>query len=235
MKLELGYNHSFDIRTECCVLHGVQCSLLYLSDFHFNRFSGAITEKIIEAVEVLNPSIILLGGDYADTQRGLIHLNRLLAALSQRPHVVAIAGNHDYFFGLRRIRQLMLRYGVQWIEKTVVVFDLGGKRIQIAGNQPDNRLDGVDLSVLCLHRPIDITRFKDDYDIIFAGHLHGSQVVLWQRGDALYPGRWFYTWNILKTRLQTCHYFISKGLGDTLPLRYNCRRDMLFVKIVGEH
>jgi len=26
-------------------------------------------------------------------------------------------------------------------------------------------------------------------------------------------------------------YIISKGLGDTLPIRYNCRKDMIFVRV----
>ena len=234
-KLEIGYNHTFDIRKECCEVPGIHCSLLYLSDFHFNRFSRAITTRIMEAIAVLNPTIVLLGGDYVDTKPGLVHLNRLLSTLSPRQRVFAIAGNHDYFFGIHSIRQTMGEHGVQWIEKNTVVFELNGKRIQIQGNQLDGPLEKADLSILFLHRPVDIESCKTAYHLVFAGHLHGSQVVLWQKEERLYPGQWFYKWNILKTRLHDCHYFISKGLGDTLPIRYNCRRDMVFVKVVSKN
>ena len=73
MKLEIGYNHSFEIRKET---HVTNCqdnfSVLYLSDLHLNKFSQSISERISATIDELNPTLVLLGGDYVDSQKGLI-------------------------------------------------------------------------------------------------------------------------------------------------------------------
>jgi uncharacterized protein len=47
----------------------------------------------------------------------------------------------------------------------------------------------------------------------------------------LFPGRFFYKWNILEKQIDGCLYAISKGVGDTLPIRYDCPKDILLVEI----
>jgi predicted MPP superfamily phosphohydrolase len=96
-----------------------------------------------------------------------------------------------------------------------------------------NETNGADLNILCLHQPITLKPRKHPYQLVFAGHLHGSQFVFWQTPQGLYPGRWFYTWNRLQDWRDHCLYIISKGLGDTLPIRYNCKKDMIFVRVVA--
>ncbi len=233
MKLEIGYNHLFELRTERCVVNNVCLNIIYLSDFHFNKYSRYIVRKIVDKINALNPDIILLGGDYVDSKQGLVHLGVLMRALAGRENVFAVAGNHDYFFGIQLIKELMVCHSVQWIEKESVTCTVNAATIQIDGNKPAVERSAADLSILCLHQPMDIQAYHYCYDLVFAGHLHGSQMVLWQQGEALYPGRIFYKWNILKKTIGTCHYFISKGLGDTLPVRYNCRKDLLLVQVVS--
>jgi len=230
--LEIGYNSDFDIRMEEVVFRGKRhIRIVYLSDLHFNRFSEAISVKIISEIEKLDPVIILLGGDYADTTKGLVFLDKLLNSFSKRKYVFAIAGNHDHFFGIEKIKKLMRQHGIIWIEKETAYADVGDCLVQIDGGVPGMNKETADLKILCLHEPIDLTKVPVYYDIAFAGHLHGSQIVLRQTEKGLYPGRLFYKWNILKTTIKNCHYYISKGLGDTLPLRYNCRKDMLVVDV----
>jgi uncharacterized protein len=236
MNLQVGYNTDFEMRQETIF---ADCkspiTLLFLSDFHFNKWNGAIVDKIIIQINTLNPDIILFGGDYIDTKSGLTHLERLLAALADRKNVFAIAGNHDYFFGIKKIKTVMLSHNIIWIEKQSFSLSLKDTHIRIDGNLPFFGKKDADIAILCLHEPIDIQPFASVYNLAFAGHLHGSQFVFWQNERGLYPGRWFYKWNILKTSIQNCAYFISKGLGDTLPIRYNCIKDILFIQILPCH
>lgn len=231
MKLEIGYNHPFEIRRETYVAGcNASFSVLYLSDLHFTRSSGQMTETIAAAIEKLDPSIILFGGDYSDSQHGLVHLNTLMQAVAHRKNVFAIAGNHDSRW-IERIKTIAYNNNVQWIEKRSVHVNIAGARIRIDGNCITTANSDCDFSILALHKPVNAEQMKNNYNLALAGHLHGSQFVFWRSGEGLFPGKLFYRWNILKTKADDCLYMISKGLGDTLPIRYNCKRDVLLIQV----
>lgn len=233
MKLEIGYNYLFEIRRETCVTNcSDNFSVLYLSDLHFNRFSKSISTRISKTIDDLNPTIILFGGDYVDSKKGLVHLKDLLSSISHRQNIFAIAGNHDYYYGIDEIKKSMTENNVVWLEKKTVCLNLGNTKIKIDGNFTNNETNSHDFSILLLHKPKHTNQFSNNYNLAFAGHLHGCQFVLWKSENKLLPGKLFYKWNILKTKQDNCHYFISKGLGDTLPIRYNCKRDLLYVQVI---
>lgn len=236
MKLEIGYQSDFEVRKECInIQNAVNFTVLYLSDLHLTGFNHTLVERIVQSVEKLDPSIILLGGDYADSNKGVFYFDKLLKAISSRQNIFVITGNHDYFFGISKIRNLCDRYSnIIWIENTVKCIDIDGFKVQITGNKPQTHLQKADFNILCLHEPIDITPYQTQFDLVFAGHLHGCQVVFWETEKGLFPGKFFYQWNILKTQIGSCLYLVSKGLGDTLPLRFNCRKDIVFVEIMSK-
>lgn len=229
-KLEIGYNATFEVRKEKYVLPINQdIKVLYLSDLHLNRYSTDLVHQLCLEIKKLNPNIILLGGDYVDTQKGLRHFEILLNALSSHKHIFAIAGNHDQWFGLEKLHPLFLKNKIVWLEQQSVALEIKGITVRIDGNLPHLSPNPVDVSILCLHKPIDLSKYGYNYHLALAGHLHGCQFVFWQNRKGLFPGRFFYKWNRLKARIGTCLYLISKGLGDTLPIRYNCQKDFIFV------
>ena len=214
-------------------MHSTMCfAVMYLSDFHFNRFSGPIAASIANEVNAKDPDIVLLGGDYVDTKGGTPHFEYLLHSISEKRRVFAVAGNHDYFFGVKKIKSLVEKHQGVWLEKRSATITLDNHSLQIDGNIINSSSSDAQLRMLCLHKPTDIP--PQAYDIIFAGHLHGGQVVLWQTGNNLYPGRLFYKWNRTKVISSNCHFYISRGLGDTLPIRYNCTKEILHVQVESE-
>lgn len=233
MKLEAGYKHDFEVRALAHYAPVQEAfSVMYLSDFHFNRFSGPIIEKIVNCINSYDPDIILLGGDYADTKEGLQHVETLAKGIGHRKNAFAIAGNHDHFYGLRKVRSIFEMHHIQWLDKKAVNIEVNTSAVCIA---PVNGIDTIlshKFSIICQHRPKEIKHINEGGHLIFSGHLHGSQFVLWQHGEALYPGRLFYKWNVLTRIKNNDHYIISKGLGDTLPVRYNCKKDLIFVNVV---
>jgi uncharacterized protein len=231
-KLKIGYQHDFEVRKEVFLTSkNVECSVLYLSDLHLNAFGESLINKIEQCIADLNPTIVLLGGDYVDSRKGLFYFEKLLISLSKRENVFAIAGNHDYFFHFQSIKKLCEKHSIQWIENTSKSIFINKTPINIVGTKPNNTQNKTDFNILFLHQPIDIQGFASDFDIVFAGHLHGCQFVFWENENGLFPGKWFYKWNILKTKINDCLYLVSKGLGDTLPIRYNCKKDVIFVAI----
>ncbi|QHT66207.1 hypothetical protein GXP67_05760 [Rhodocytophaga rosea] len=231
MKLELGYKSSIEVRHEhyrCKVEEAF--SMLYISDFHFTAYSGDMVQRLVEKIEELNPDILLLGGDYYDSSTGFYHLCKFMKAISHRRNVFAIAGNHDYFFGIAKTKEVIRENNAYWLEEDSFSLQVNNTIIHIDGNKPQ-RAKRADINILCLHKPIDLEGYYDHYNVVFAGHLHGSQVVLWQTSKGLYPGRLFYKWNMLKKSVGDCLYLISKGIGDTLPIRYNCKKDIILVNV----
>ncbi len=256
MALEIGYKHTnFEIRmAEIRAKIPINCSVLYLSDLHFTKYSQEIVTKIIQKINDLNPEIIFLGGDYVDFKSGLVYFEILLKYLQNRANVFAIAGNHDYYFGIEKIKKIVEEHQIRWVEKTSFSFfyknihfkidgnfEKGFERDFEAKNQQNNPIfqnksikQYETFSILCLHKPIDFQLFSKKYDLAFAGHLHGSQIVFWQNEQGFFPGRFFYKWNKPSEINADCAYFISKGLGDTLPIRFNCAKEMIFVKILPD-
>lgn len=227
---DIGYHGTIAVREEPLpLLTTLGIRVLYVSDLHFNRFGGHIVRQVAAIIEQQHPDILLLGGDYVDTSGGLAHLQYLLDAIRDRDHVYAVAGNHDYFFGLNQLKNRMVDCGITWIEKATATVMVRGHEIRIDGNQPSGGPRGAALRVLCLHQPVSLNWADNPYDLILAGHLHGSQVVWWQNDQGLYPGRWFYRWNIRRQVFGHCLYLVSQGVGDTLPVRYNCGREILLV------
>lgn len=233
MKLETGYNSSFVIRERVYDWPaGKGFTILYLSDLHLNKHSADLVLKLIDAMDRLQPAIILLGGDYVDSEKGYSHFKTLLAALSKHKHVLAVAGNHDHMFGIDKIKKVITGCGIVWIERSSFIIDLDGSKIQVDGNIFSQEINNADFSIACMHKPVDMAPYKANYNLAFAGHLHGCQFVLWQKGNALYPGRIFYKWNVLEKQLCNCLYLISRGLGDTLPVRLNCEKEILMVTVI---
>jgi hypothetical protein len=203
-------------------------SILYLSDFHYNRFGRGLAENIGKEIEKINPDVILLGGDYADSKKGVCYFSRMMASIAHCKNIFGIAGNHDRW-RKNRIREIIESCNGIWLEDRSAVIRVGGLTIQIDGGRPAAQSCRSDLSILCLHQPREIAKIAHRYNLIFAGHLHAGQIVLWQTEKGLYPGRLIYKWNRLSADFGDCQYLISKGLGDSLPIRYNCKRDAILV------
>lgn len=233
MQWSIGKEVDFEVRTEKYFSDSIaDLSILYLSDFHINSYSKNLIEALKLQIDILNPDIILLGGDYIETKKGLKVLEMFFLYLSNRKHVFAISGNHDYWFGIERIKDLAYQYGIEWIDNKFTTIKINNSNIAIIGNNVKLNFERANLNILCLHKPVDIDVIKFPFDIVFAGHLHGCQIVWWQKSEALYPGKFFYHWNVLKKTIgQKTLYLISKGLGDTLPIRINCKHDIVLVKV----
>jgi predicted MPP superfamily phosphohydrolase len=227
--------NDFEVRKESIFATVQQpFSILYLSDFHFNGWSGEVVKWMVDRVTELQPDIILLGGDYVDTRKGVQWLELFLEEILERKHVYAIAGNHDYFFGIKKIEKLFLDRDIVWIENEAISIQLKGMQINIAGNRIKENTNSSDFSILCVHNPKVLNGNLETYYLAFGGHLHGSQFVFWENEKGLYPGKLFYKWNVLSKEKDECKCLISKGLGDTLPFRYNCKKDMILVEVKPE-
>lgn len=206
-------------------------NLLYISDLHlgWSRSSG-IVRNLISLAQTHLPDLILLGGDLVDRKRGLELLTQAVQELSVIAPVGAISGNHDQWVGVHFVKQAVVAGGGNWLDNRSWQLPIGSSILQIDGglNCPVDK--SANYKILCAHNPIAIEQAQD-YQLVLAGHLHGCQWVFWERQGRLYPGAWFYRWNGLRWWREKTLMLVSRGVGDTLPIRWNCPREVILCQI----
>jgi predicted MPP superfamily phosphohydrolase len=211
--------------------------LLYASDLHCREHLSRATDQLIQAARGLRPDVIVLGGDLVDSSNGLSRLTETVGSLSACAPVWAIAGNHDHAAGVQEVRAAVERSGGNWLD---------GGSVRLTGSRRDPIfLDGgisgmmttIDPNatgrrILCAHDPkIFPEAAAIGYPLVLAGHLHGGQFVCAERRGRLFPGAWFYRWNGDRFDLGQSTLLVSRGVSGTLPLRWNCPREILLCEL----
>ena len=197
------------------------CSLLYASDLHLGRWwTRPVPGQILQAVDRLRPDVLLLGGDLVDVPAALPEFHRFVAELTRRTIVAGVPGNHD----CRDLEGAFRGGGGRWLPGQPLL-----DPVAVDGKIENGSSRGV---ILCTHYPSDFPKAEDaGYRLVLAGHLHGGQCVLPWRGDKQYPAAWLHRWHGLRFEGGQATMLVSRGVGDTLPLRFNCPRELLFCRL----
>jgi predicted MPP superfamily phosphohydrolase len=171
------------------------------------------------------PDLILLGGDLVDNLKALPCLASCIRALSELAPVHAVPGNHDLRAGVEKIRATVLAAGGHWLPDKPIENPL----------PIDGTLGRASLGfprVLCTHIPSVFPAARvAGYRLVLAGHLHGGQCVLATRAGRLYPAAWIHRWHGLSFAEGLSVMFVSRGAGDTFPLRINCPREVILCEV----
>ncbi len=222
-KLSLGGRGPILIRTERHRLAGACGRIAFVSDLHWTgRTSGRDAEAIGAALLAVRPDAVVLGGDLADTRAGLGPVRSLVVSLTKHFPVLALPGNHDMRLGADLFRETLEAAGAVWLETWNPPRPLGWT---LAG--PSSPAEGA--TIRCRHDP---ARWKNDStEITLAGHLHGGQGELWRSGGRHFPAAWFYRWCGLRFLREGRALFVSRGLGDTFPVRWKTPREILVLDL----
>lgn len=196
--------------------------IMYASDLHLGHWwTGHVGTELIALAARFKPDAVLLGGDLIDNVRALPALAECLRGLADLALVGAVPGNHDERAGCRELQDTVLASGCRWLpqESLTLGARVDGSVCSLDANCP---------SVLCTHDPsLFPGAAAAGYRLVLAGHLHGGQCVLATYSDKLYPAAWFNRWHGLRFRSAGSLMLVSRGLADTLPMRFNCPREVL--------
>ena len=207
---------------------GLGIEIVYVSDLHLaGNWTRRIVDETVQAIAREHPDLVLLGGDLIDRKSAMPLLDSLLMRLRSLGAVLlAIPGNHDQFVGEALVRAAVLRQDGHWLPDRS--FNLPGLTIACPASMESSDAPDDSFQVICSHHPsVAESAVSDGFDLVLAGHLHGCQGVFWKRSGKLYPGAWFYRWNGPKFVMGKTTMLVSNGVNDTIPLRWNCPREII--------
>lgn len=218
--------------------------LAQLSDIHYGPYlDDAALARVVNAVNELNPDIIVLTGDYVtvplfgDKSRALrdaISCAQVLGGLQARQGVFAVLGNHDHAADAGLISEALESHHITVLRNRALPVEEDGARLWMAGI--DDVLTGApnlskalrqvpanEVTVLLAHEPDyadAATRFAVHLQL--SGHSHGGQVRLPLLGAPILPSlaRKYPAglWQIGNLQLYT-----NRGIGVIdPPIRINC-------------
>jgi predicted MPP superfamily phosphohydrolase len=209
-------------------------TILHISDIHL-WFSAGILEKITTIIFQTNPELLIFTGDYFDIPKGAYLFRDFLSAISKFYKIVFIRGNHDFLYGSRIADLLMNIPNCHCVESSVYSFtSQKGYVYNITSWRQRHLLKKDERNIVLIHNPEKLKEKElEGIDLILAGHLHGGQFILFKTAkNAHFPGNLLYRYCIDRKQVKDTTLIISKGLGDTLPLRLNCAKEVVKIRII---
>lgn len=186
-----------------------------------------LADQVVCALGRARPDVILLGGDLVDQASELDSLKQLIEKIRKMAPVFAIPGNHDLAVGEDLVRQALETAGASWIEGLTMNFHHGGRVFAISGPGAPPCLNA-DFRILCAHHPSIWKSVRNvGFELVLAGHLHGCQGVLFEAGQRLFPGAFFYPHNFIRHSHKSSRLVVSMGCSDLIPVRWGCPREIV--------
>lgn len=234
-KLEIGPASPLLLRRESVKLAGPgKFRVLWISDLHWRGQSDADTlMALLEVVRREKPDVCLLGGDFLESSRAIPLFKTLLRFISRDSICVALPGNHDRGQMLETIATMVRNVGGCWFPdvKQFEVRDGHGEVLKIISH-PSLMSAGSGKHLIAVHDPAELDGQPPSGEaVMMAGHLHGGQCVLSSKDGRLLPAAWFYrhAWTRRERAGHQC--IVSRGAGDTLPIRWNCPREVIICEL----
>jgi len=210
-----------------------------LSDIHAGapHVDAAKLRLLVERTNAERPDFVALLGDYVikDVAGGRFMtaeaMSRELAALQAPLGVVAVLGNHDWWYDGPRVQKALVGAGFRVLENEAIALERGGRRFWVAGiadlwagsPDPERALAAVpeDEPVLAItHNPDVFPHVPARVALTLAGHTHGGQVRLPFLGAPIVPSRFRQRYAVGLVEDEGRKIFVTPGIGTSIvPVR----------------
>ncbi|RXJ91584.1 serine/threonine protein phosphatase [Arcobacter sp. CECT 8983] len=219
-------------------LQGLQ--ILHLSDLHINKKTKIEDiKKLVSFCNDIEYDFLALTGDIIDCKADKIIPQ--LEALNLLKKVFYISGNHDIFYGLKRLKTLLTNF--TFLDNKTIFIKYQNKEIALAGisdrfskffkiQREEKKvfefLKNNEDSILLAHQPKDYSlAVNSNTKLFLCGHTHGGQVFPFHYFVRLFQpflAGIFYKKN-------TCVY-VNKGLGTWgIDFRYKADSEITLLKL----
>lgn len=209
--------------------------------------------RIAAKLNNLSPDIVLLAGDYVnghiahekktvqfnlEIENGIRNLGNISAPLG----VHAVLGNHDAWYGERRIRTLLDKANITVLNNQNKIIEAGNAKFCLIGladaftGMPDKMAfsdcpAGYDI-ISFMHSPDSFSLLPSSTDLALAGHTHGGQInipFIGRRVTSTKAGR-KYAYGLID--LGRFPAFVTSGIGTSiLPARFRARPEIVLITL----
>ena len=211
--------------------------IVQMTDFHMYPYTTTgLVRKSVGLANSLSPDLTVLTGDYVwRIPEGAEDLAAILAGLDARFGVYSVLGNHDIWLDVALVMQAFARHRLPMLVNQGIPITVGKASLYLAGlddgwsGHPDLNATMVGAPpsapvILLYHEPdlADQVSLDPRLALQLAGHSHGGQVRLPERGPLVLPylGR-KYDYGLY--RVNDMWLYTSGGIGMiSVPYRYNC-------------
>lgn len=214
--------------------------------------------QVVDTANALQSDLIVVLGDYVATHKFVTEVvphaawAEQLARLTAPLGVHSILGNHDWWYGIKAVRDAFNRAHLPLMENDAVLLGEPGRRFWLAGLGDQiahwlgpNRFRGEDdlagtlkkittddPVVLLVHEPDIFVEVPERVSLTIAGHTHGGQIRLpfvppvW--APSAYGARFAYGHIVEWGR----HLIVSGGIGcSQVPLRLGVPPEILHITL----
>ena len=221
----------------------------FLADIHKGLFVSKSDIRVaIRLLMKQKPDIICLGGDFVQGKAENIHpCAKTLSTLEAPLGIYAVLGNHDCWTDANTIVASLAENGITTLRNDAVKLLFNDERFYLVGiddvwnGQPNiyHGLQGVPkeaMKILLVHEPDyadHIRRIDSFIPLQISGHSHGGQVVIPFKGAPYLPylAR-EYPMGLQKVKDANRWVYTTRGIGVTLPLRFNCRPEISILTLM---
>jgi predicted MPP superfamily phosphohydrolase len=232
------HRETLQLRRWPAPLAGLKVALI--SDLHVGSPHWGLdrTRELVARTNAEQPDVVLLAGDYVIT--GVIGgdpveaepIAEVLGGLRAPAGVVAVLGNHDWWYDGERLTRAFQAHGIVVLEDDVRELSIRGQRLCVVGladamTRPSNirgTLDRVPAGcpmVVLMHEPDEFTQIDARPLLTLAGHSHGGQVALPFIGRPIVPSRYGQRFAAGLRVEEGRALFVTTGVGTSIfPVRF---------------
>jgi predicted MPP superfamily phosphohydrolase len=217
-------------------------TIAFASDFHAGPTTHpALFDTLLEELHRERPDVLLLGGDYVSFDAANIaHLDGFFRGARAPLGVYAVLGNHDVWNGSGEVATALEAAGVQVLVNRNVALPAPFGRVSICGiDDPWTGAPSAEATfagagpvrIYLMHSPDGLWHLeRQRFDLGFAGHTHGGQIV--RRNGAPFKrpsGPYSREYSHGRYEIQdNGPLFVGRGIGCAgVPLRMNADPELL--------
>jgi len=209
-------------------------------------------KEVVAATNAEKPDLVVILGDFVI--RGVIGGHFVdpepiadeLAGLQTPLGVVAVLGNHDWWYNGDRVRHAMVSHGIQVLENQSIRLTHHGRSFWLCGlgdlwTRGDQLaptlakiVDGEPVLVL-MHNPDIFPEMPERVSLTLAGHTHGGQVNLPLVGRPIVPSKFGQRYAYGFVEENGKKLYVTGGIGTSiLPVRFRVAPEIVVLKLVTE-
>jgi uncharacterized protein len=217
-------------------------SILLLSDLHFHGTPSQLYFQQIldEIAQQPTPDLVVLAGDYLDSDTHHSWIATLLGQLKWKEHGIAILGNHDEHHDPERIREELTNLGFRVLSHSTEEVTIRGEPCVLIGNEspwfsPPPSLEKIPKSCfrLCIsHSPDQFYwGIANQVDLMLCGHVHGGQIRLPVIGSIFIPSVYSRRFDMGVFAKKDSVLVVSRGVSGKEPLRFQCHPQVIWMTL----